>query len=182
MNSGTEEGFKNDETLFYGSTHEKDNYPGTGKDPSPYTGERAKNPIFRRIVNRQIKRGENSAADFRIAWTQVIGEMKYFEPDLVIISAGFDAHDEYPLASLELQENDFYWATRLVMKACRKINPVSPVPVVSILEGGYDLNALASSALVHVNALAEGYPELPVRKPGDEVAALTEHLEKIGLV
>jgi acetoin utilization deacetylase AcuC-like enzyme len=151
-------------------------------------GDKAKNCLHRRIVNRTIKSGPKSPAEFRVKWREIVREMVRFQPELVILSAGFDAHDEDPLADLQLLEDDFHWATELVMKACRKINPDAPVPVVSALEGGYDLEALASSVLVHAQALAAGYPELPppppaarVRQPGDEVAALTEHLESLGL-
>ena len=60
--------------------------------------------------------------------TQVIEEMILFAPDLVIISAGFDAHDEDPLANVELLDGDFQWATEVVMQACVTINPEKPVP------------------------------------------------------
>jgi len=105
--NGTEEGFVPDDTLFYGSTHEKDNFPGTGKDPSPYVGDQAKTPLHRRIVNRTLPAGPASVKQFHVKWAQVVDEMALFAPDLVIISAGFDAHDEDPLASVELQEEDF---------------------------------------------------------------------------
>jgi acetoin utilization deacetylase AcuC-like enzyme len=159
--NGTEEGFTPDETLFYGSTHELGNFPGTGKDPSPYVGSKARKPIHRRIVDREIRSGKRSVREFHTKWAQVIDEMTLFKPDLVIISAGFDAHDEDPLSDIELLEPDFAWATKIVMEACVKINPQSPVPVISILEGGYNLDALAASALAHVQVLAGGYPKSP---------------------
>ena len=65
---GTEEGFIPDETLFYGSTHEVDNFPGTGIDPSPYVGERAKKAIDRRIVDRTLNRGPVSVHEFCVKW------------------------------------------------------------------------------------------------------------------
>lgn len=156
--NGTEEGFTPNDTLFYGSTHEKDNFPGTGVDPSPYIGDKVKDDLHRRIVNRTIGRGHESVKEFRIKWAQIIEEMVLFRPDLIIFSAGFDAHDEDPLADVELLEEDFEWATEIVMKACVRIDPLNPVPVMSVLEGGYDLTALADSTVVHVNALARGYP------------------------
>lgn len=85
---GTEEGFVHDENLFYGSTHEKDNYPGTGVDPSPFVGENAKNPLHRRIVNRTVVGGPTSIQEFHIKWQQVLDEMVLFAPELIIISAG----------------------------------------------------------------------------------------------
>jgi hypothetical protein len=95
--------------------------------------------------------------EFHCKWVEVIEEMILFKPDLIIISAGFDAHDEDPLASCELLDDDFVWATEVVMEAALRLNPHSPVPVMSVLEGGYDLPALASSALAHVNVLAKGH-------------------------
>jgi acetoin utilization deacetylase AcuC-like enzyme len=161
---GVEEGFAPHENLFYGSTHEKDNFPGTGTDPFPFVGENARNELDRRIVNRTINRGPDSVKEFHLKWVEVIEEMILFKPDLIIISAGFDAHDEDPLASCELYEEDFSWATEVVMKAAFKLNPHSPIPVMSVLEGGYDLPALASSALAHVNMLAKGHPLLKTEK------------------
>ena len=66
-----EKGFLQDETCFYGSTHEKDNYPGTGVDPSPLIGEQARTPKDRRIVNRTLRKGPKSRDDFVLKWTQV---------------------------------------------------------------------------------------------------------------
>ena len=65
---GTEEGFTKDPTLFYGSTHEEDNFPGTGDDHSPYVGENARDPLHRRIVDRTLTRGPLSVAEFRVKW------------------------------------------------------------------------------------------------------------------
>lgn len=77
-----------DESLFYGSTHEKDNFPGTGLDPSPFVGDQVKNKLFRRIVNRTITGGPTSVQEFHAKWAQVLNEMVLFCPDLIIISAG----------------------------------------------------------------------------------------------
>lgn len=176
--NGTEEGFEGDESLFYGSTHEKDNYPGTGIDPSPYVGESAKNEIDRRIVNRYLIGGDgdrqykkpdkvnkSSRSDFRIKWTEVVEEMKLFNPDLVIFSAGFDAHSSDPLGNCWLEDEDFYWATEVVLAAMETLDRADKVAdthiikrgkrkAVSTLEGGYDLEAISSSAVQHVRALA----------------------------
>ena len=128
--------------------------------------------------------------------------MILFAPELVIFSAGFDAHDEDPLANVELLDDDYRWATEIVMQACVTINPTSPVPVLSVLEGGYDLNALASSALEHCKVLAAGYPaplapggaaeaagaaaeeedaEGPSKHKGDEAAALAEYIKGLNI-
>jgi len=175
--NGTEEGFKHFDTLFYGSTHEKDNFPGTGIDPTPFIGERAKRPIDRRIVDRTIAAGPTSRAQFKVKWRQIIEEMIIFKPNLIIFSAGFDAHDDDPLASLELIEEDFEWATQIVLEACVKIDPNSPIPCISVLEGGYDLNAIAKSASIHCKVLADGYP-LPVK---GEAALAIDHLKSLGV-
>jgi hypothetical protein len=66
--TGVEDGFKGDSTLFYGSTHEKDNYPGTGVDPSPHVGPKALDPLHRRIVNRTLNKGPQSVREFRQKW------------------------------------------------------------------------------------------------------------------
>jgi hypothetical protein len=95
---------------------------------------------------------------FRIKWKQVIDEMERFRPEFVIFSAGFDAHDEDPLASCDLLEEDFKWATEIVLDACHRISPEHAVPVMSILEGGYDIPALTGSAVAHVLALVAGSP------------------------
>jgi acetoin utilization deacetylase AcuC-like enzyme len=120
---------------------------------------------------------------------------------LVIFSAGFDAHDADPLADCELKEEDFAWATEIVLEACVRINPEAPPKCVSILEGGYDLEALGLSAAAHVRALAKGFPVAAAAtaahadasapaagdtavKPevvGDEVAALAKFLKEISL-
>ena len=162
--NGTEEGFTPFDYLFFGSTHEKDNYPGTGKEPL-FINENSKNEIDRRIVNRyldpfKIKKKENSVREeFKLKWQQIINEMIRFQPEFIIISAGFDAHDDDPLAWCDLLEEDFVWATERVFQACIKINKNNPPRVVSSLEGGYDLKALARSVVAHVKALEKGYPE-----------------------
>jgi acetoin utilization deacetylase AcuC-like enzyme len=225
--NGTEEGFIHDDTLFYGSTHEKDNYPGTGTDPSPHVGERAKRAVDRRIVNRYLIGGDgdrpnpnkSSRAQFRLKWREVVTEMVRFRPDFVVFSAGFDAHSEDPLGNCWLEDEDFHWATRIVVDALaqldaedndttdsntdheRSSSSIHCRRYVSILEGGYDLDAIASSAVQHVRALLgmpctavtpedaaplgddeeEEEKEETERAAGDEVAALQETLRDMGL-
>jgi len=203
--NGTEEGFRPHDSLFYGSTHQFEAYPGTGKDPSPKVGELAALEINRRIVNRYLvtDQAQSTQKQFRTKWRQVVEEMVRFRPGLVIFSAGFDAHDADPLADCELQEEDFSWATDIVLEACVRINPEAPPKCVSILEGGYDLEALGLSAAAHVRSLAKGFPvtpapvaatavagaadgadgEAPVKPEvvGDEVAALAKFLKDVGL-
>ena len=101
--------------------------------------------------------------------------MILFNPQLVIISAGFDAHDDDPLASCDLIEEDYYWATEVVLKACYIIDPELPAKCVSVLEGGYDIRALSASALAHVQALERGYS--PTTTPSPAAAEVEEEGE-----
>jgi len=180
--NGTEEGFQDDETLFYGSTHEKDNYPGTGHDPSPLVCDKARSERDRRIVNRYLTGGDgyyknpnkSSRLQFRQKWPEIVAEMKRFKPDLVIFSSGFDAHSSDPLGNCWLEDEDFHWATEIVMQALDELDDedkdkdekeaagVEQEPTkgrkqkrraVAILEGGYDLEAISTSAVQHVRAL-----------------------------
>ena len=176
--NGTEEGFYSDDTLFYGSSHEQDNFPGTGDEPTR-KGIHATSTVFRRIVNRYLPSGSASQKVFRSKWREVIEEMIEFAPHLVIFSAGFDAHKDDPLGGCALVEDDFEWATRIVYDAAITINPSSPPPIISALEGGYNMLAISRSALAHVQAMEKGYPEPPAA--GDEIAALQRHMESIGL-
>jgi Histone deacetylase domain len=104
-------------------------------------------------VNRYLSKGHKSKSQFKTKWREIINEMIRFSPELVIISAGFDAHSADPLADCELDEEDFEWATMIVIDACKQLNPLSPVRCISVLEGGYDLPAITSSALAHVQTM-----------------------------
>ena len=85
---GTEEGFTDDPTVFYGSTHGRDHFPGTGHDPSPNVGERAEREVDRRIVNRLLTPGPTSRSEFFVKWKEILSEMERFKPQLVIMSTG----------------------------------------------------------------------------------------------
>ncbi len=139
--NGTQEIFAADPHLFYGSTHQWPLYPGTGARSETGVGN---------IVNVPLRPNAGSA-EFRAAFeTVILPALEAFRPDLVLISAGFDAHRDDPLAQLNLVEADFAWATeRLCACAARHCQG----RVVSSLEGGYDLDALAASAAAHVGAL-----------------------------
>jgi len=181
--NGTEEGFRSDATLFYGSTHEKDNFPGTGHDMYPNIGDNAKSEVHRRIVNRYLDGGghKKSREQFFSRWLHVVDEMERFKPDLIIISAGFDAHGDDPIGNCWLQDADFGWATDVISCAAARIKPDSgPVPVISVLEGGYDLQAISRSAVIHCQALQNGHVA-PAHAPGDEAAALAESIAKMGI-
>lgn len=176
--NGTEDGFAPDPFLFYASTHERDNFPGTGLDPSPNTGEKAKNEIDRRIVNRILDRGPSSKTQFREKWVDILKEMERFQPELVFISAGFDAHDDDPLSWCELEEEDYRWFTEQVLltntRISKKINKT--VPTISVLEGGYNLIAIGNSSVAHVEALLNGVEE----KGNTIISGINEIVDYVG--
>jgi len=143
--NGTQEIFWNDPSVLYASTHEMPLYPGTGA-----ASERGEHGT---IVNAPLRAGDGSDT-FRDAFeTAVLPRVDAFQPDLVIISAGFDAHWRDPLANINLVESDFAWATQKLMAIADRR---AEGRLVSILEGGYDLEALSKSTASHVLALMRG--------------------------
>ncbi|HXK54397.1 MAG TPA: histone deacetylase family protein [Hyphomicrobiales bacterium] len=139
--NGTQDIFREDETLFYGSTHQMPLYPGTGA-----AAERGVGNIF----NAPLAPGAGSL-QFREAMERVIlPALDAFAPELVMVSAGFDAHMRDPLANLALSEDDYAWASERLLEAARAH---AGGRLVSALEGGYDLEALKGSARAHVGAL-----------------------------
>jgi acetoin utilization deacetylase AcuC-like enzyme len=140
--NGTQAMFEEDENLFFASSHQMPLYPGTGR-----ASERGR---ANNIVNATLDPGAGSH-EFRQAWdNHVLPALDAFRPEFILISAGFDAHRRDPLANLNLTEEDFAWVTERV---CGIAKERCASRVVSTLEGGYDLNALASSAAAHVKAL-----------------------------
>jgi len=143
--NGSQDIFWSDATVMYGSTHQMPLYPGTGA-----RNERGEHDT---IVNAPLRPGDGGEK-FREAFESVIlPRLRDFAPDLIVISAGFDAHMRDPLANLNLLESDFQWGTRKLMEVADKY---AQGRVVSVLEGGYDLQGLASSAAAHVAALMQG--------------------------
>ncbi len=143
--NGTQEIFWADPTLMYCSTHEMPLYPGTGA-----VSERGEHD---NIVNAPLRAGDGGE-EFRAAMeTRILPRLFAFGPELIIISAGFDAHMRDPLANLQLSETDFGWATRKIMEVADK---TAQGRVVSTLEGGYDLEGLSRSVAAHVIALMRG--------------------------
>ncbi|MBV9571843.1 MAG: histone deacetylase family protein [Alphaproteobacteria bacterium] len=142
--NGTQDIFFDDPEALYVSTHQMPLYPGTG-----FESERG---VARNIVNKPLSPGSGSA-EFREIYAQsLLPRIEEFGPDIVFISAGFDAHRADPLANLNLTEADFGWITGEICAVARRI---CGGRVVSALEGGYDLGALAASAAAHVDALCE---------------------------
>jgi acetoin utilization deacetylase AcuC-like enzyme len=154
--NGTQDIFQSDADLFYGSTHQMPLYPGTGA-----AGETGVGNIF----NAPLKAGDGGQ-EFREAMTRVIlPALDLFEPDFIVISAGFDAHVNDPLGSLRLTEEDFTWATLKLMEAAETH---CESRVVSVLEGGYDLQGLAASVAVHIQALMHGSAFSEIQDDGDD--------------
>lgn len=139
--NGTQDIFWSEPTLFYGSTHQMPLYPGTGAASETGVGN---------IFNAPLDPGDGGA-EFRAAMEQkILPALEKFRPDLVIISAGFDAHARDPLANLNFSDEDFGWVTTRLMEVADR---ACGGRVVSFLEGGYDLVGLADSAKAHVRAL-----------------------------
>jgi acetoin utilization deacetylase AcuC-like enzyme len=143
--NGTQHIFWDDPTVMYASTHQMPLYPGTGA-----VGERGEHD---QIVNAPLRAGDTGETFREAMEAAILPRVEAFSPDLIIISAGFDAHRRDPLGSLNLVEADYAWATRRLMEIARK---TCNDRVVSVLEGGYDLEGLARSAAAHVTALMEG--------------------------
>jgi acetoin utilization deacetylase AcuC-like enzyme len=140
--NGTQVMFEEDGDLFFASSHQMPLYPGSGR---PNEQGRSFN-----IVNVALDPGSGSH-EFRQAWdNSVLPKLDAFKPEFILISAGFDAHRRDPLANLNLVEADYAWATDRI---CTIAKGRCHGRVVSTLEGGYDLNALAASAAAHVKAL-----------------------------
>ena len=140
--NGTQAMFWSQPNLFFASTHQMPLYPGTGA-----AGERG---VKRNILNVPLAPMDGSE-EFRQALGEVIlPAVDKFEPELILISAGFDAHRDDPLAGLQFHTEDYAWATAEI---AARAESLCGGRLVSTLEGGYDLEALAASAAVHVGAL-----------------------------
>jgi len=141
--NGTQDIFWNEKDLLFASTHQMPLYPGTGSLSETGAGN---------IWNAPLRPGDGGEA-FREAFhDRILPALHDFAPDLVLVSAGFDAHRDDPLASLELVEADFAWATEKLVEEARRH---SGGRLVSFLEGGYNLAALARSTAVHVKVLMD---------------------------
>jgi acetoin utilization deacetylase AcuC-like enzyme len=143
--NGSQEIFWSDKSVMYCSTHQMPLFPGTGAVIE--SGE------HNTVVNAPLRPGDGGES-FRAALeTRVLPRLADFRPELIIISAGFDAHMRDPLASINLDENDFVWATQKLMDIA---DGCAGGRIVSVLEGGYDLRALGNSVAAHVTALMQG--------------------------
>jgi acetoin utilization deacetylase AcuC-like enzyme len=139
--NGTQEIVWNDSTVLYASTHQMPLYPGTGAADETGVGN---------IVNTPLSPGAGSGAFHEAFAERILPALTEFRPDLVVISAGFDAHRRDPLAAINLGEEDFAWATDELMAVTDRS---CGGRIVSLLEGGYDLEALSTSVAAHVTSL-----------------------------
>src|SRR5580700_10983986 len=143
--NGSQEIFWADKTVMYCSTHQMPLFPGTGA-----TGESGD---YNTIVNAPLRPGDGAKA-FREAFeSRILPRLADYKPELIIISAGFDAHMRDPLANINLAEEDFAWVTQKIMDIA---DTCAGGRVVSLLEGGYDLQALGNSVAAHVATLMRG--------------------------
>ncbi|MDK9720903.1 MAG: histone deacetylase family protein [Rhodospirillales bacterium] len=143
--NGTQHLMEDDPDFFYASTHQSPLYPGTGwADETGVAGN---------VVNVPLPPGTDGAG-FRAAFSsRILPRLEEFKPELILISAGFDAHVADPIANLKLEAEDFGWATREILAVAGR---VCDHRVVSVLEGGYDLAALMVCTTHHVRALLVG--------------------------
>tara|TARA_B100000965_G_C19590744_1_gene757858 strand:- start:2209 stop:3132 length:924 start_codon:yes stop_codon:yes gene_type:complete len=141
--NGTQDIFFDDEKVLYISTHQFPFYPGSGTEKEKGS--------YNNILNIPLEAGTTSR-QYLEAYEHVLKKLNDFKPEFILFSAGFDAHKDDPLAQLQLNSKDYYEITKRTLKYAKKY---CYGKVVSILEGGYDLNALAESANEHVNALVE---------------------------
>ena len=141
--NGTQEIFYNNPNVLYISTHQYPFYPGTGSSNEKGSSNN--------ILNIPLESGTKSDI-YLNSFEYVLKKLKNFKPEFILLSSGFDAHTEDPLAQVNLKSKDFYEITKRILNIA---NDICDGKVVSILEGGYNLNALAESAYEHVRALIE---------------------------
>ena len=141
--NGTQDIFYNNKNVLYISTHQYPYYPGSGSEKE--------NGKFNNILNIPLSAG-TTAEQYLNAYEHVLNKIHEFKPEFILFSAGFDAHMDDPLAQLRLSSEDFYIITKRTLEISK---PFCNGNVVSILEGGYDLQALQKSTQRHVDALIE---------------------------
>jgi acetoin utilization deacetylase AcuC-like enzyme len=139
--NGTQEIFYKDKSIAYGSSHEFPLFPGTGAENETGVGN---------IFNATLKAGTTSKDFMAIFDQKILKAVDKFRPEVILISAGFDAHKRDPLAHINLESNDFFKITKKIVEIA---NTHSSGRVISFLEGGYDLQALSESILEHLSAL-----------------------------
>jgi len=145
--NGTQEIFYEDPSVFYISLHQYPFYPGTGSRDEKGTGKG-----YGFTLNFPMPAGSNDEDYLKVFGEEVVPALEKFQPEFIIISAGFDAHRDDPLAGMELTEEAFARMTRLTDAVAKKF---SEQRILSVLEGGYNLDALARSVESHLRAFLE---------------------------
>ena len=140
--NGTQEIFYNDNSVLYGSIHQHPLFPGTGLESEIGVGN---------IFNAPIEAGTSSEEFLRVFSEKILVNVDRFEPEVIIISAGFDAHKRDPLATINLNSEDYFTMTQDIVGIA---NRHSKGRVISFLEGGYDLQALSESIQSHFKGLS----------------------------
>ncbi|BCZ25042.1 histone deacetylase family protein [Mycobacterium senriense] len=142
--NGTQQIFYSDPSVLYASTHQMPLFPGTGAVRETGVGN---------IFNSPLAPGDGGA-ELRAAFRdRIVPALQSFSPELIIVSAGFDAHESDPLGSLTMTDADFAWVTRELMTTAEKL---CDGRLVAVLEGGYDLQGLTDSVTAHVGELLKG--------------------------
>lgn len=141
--NGTQDIYWSDKDMFFASTHQMPLYPGTGALSETGVGN---------IWNAPLRPGDGGEPFREAVTSRILPALRNFSPDIILISAGFDAHENDPLANLRLVESDFMWVTEQLGDVAHKH---ANGRIVSMLEGGYDLTALAKSVAVHVRTLMD---------------------------
>ena len=141
--NGTQDIFYNNENVLYISTHQYPYYPGSGAENEKGINDN--------VLNIHLPAGTQTH-EFLNAYDHVFIKLKEFKPEFILLSAGFDAHKDDPLAQINLESKDFYTLTKRIMSLAKNL---CDEKIVSILEGGYDLNALKESVDFHVKSLTE---------------------------
>ncbi|MGI9521052.1 MAG: histone deacetylase family protein [Hyphomicrobiaceae bacterium] len=139
--NGTQDIFWANKDVFFGSTHQMPLYPGSGAVSETGNGN---------IYNAPLRPGDDGEAFKEAFNSRILVNLEAFKPNLILVSAGFDAHEADPLANLNLVESDFAWATQCLIDVADRF---ADGRIVSMLEGGYDLVGLANSAAMHVKTL-----------------------------
>ena len=140
--NGTQEIFYNDNSVLYGSIHQHPLFPGTGLESEIGAGN---------IFNAPIEAGTSSEEFLKVFNEKILVNVECFEPEVIIISAGFDAHKRDPLATINLNSEDYFTMTQDIVGIA---NRHSKGRVISFLEGGYDLQALSESIQYHFKGLS----------------------------
>ena len=141
--NGTQDIFYNNEKVLYISSHQYPYYPGSGAENEKGINDN--------VLNIPLVAGTQTH-EFLNAYDNIFRKLKKFKPEFILLSAGFDAHKDDPLAQINLESNDYYTLTKRIMSLAKDH---CEEKIVSILEGGYDLNALRESVDCHVKSLLE---------------------------